>query len=79
MEHIKRFAESLNENEKTFLMQHMIQDFQSSKTNAKQCAGCGSQLPQFSGYSLEFGDNIRMRASFCAKDCLEYFIKQKMK
>ena len=78
MEHIKRFAESLNENEKTFLMQQMIQEF-NSKTNTKQCAGCGSQLSQFSGYSLEFGDNIRMRANFCAKDCLEYFIKQKIK
>lgn len=66
MEHIKRLVDSLTDEEKRFLVSQII-------TSCQCCANCGNNLP-FESYILEFG-KIRRRAGFCARDCLEYFMK----
>ncbi len=40
---------------------------------SKACAVCGGLVEE--GFSLEFGPkDLRKRAHFCARDCLDYFL-----
>jgi len=42
----------------------------------KTCPVCNRLIPQEEAFTLEFGPkDLRQKASFDAKDCLEYFIK----
>lgn len=76
VEHLKKFADILSEEEKLFLLKRLYNG--ETEANSKVCATCGSKIERFSSLSLEFGDNIRMRASFCATDCLGHFLRSKL-
>lgn len=46
------------------------------KEHSKYCSVCGNDLiPSNNNYSIMFGpEDFKKRASFCALDCMEYFM-----
>jgi len=48
------------------------------KINTRVCATCGNQLDiQTKNMALHFGpEDFKKKASFCAFDCLEFFLNQ---
>src|SRR3989338_8758226 len=49
------------------------------KLHEKKCATCSAEIEPYSigNYTLLFGpEDFKKKASFCATDCLEYFLEQ---
>jgi hypothetical protein len=55
---------------------HKVQDRFYAVNNPSECPMCGSKINKFGHYNLEFGSNIRKKASFCGIDCLQQFINE---
>lgn len=62
------------------LMRKMVDDQIDviERTNARVCATCGHQLNlQTKNLTMHFGpETFKKKASFCAFDCLEFFLTQ---
>lgn len=47
------------------------------RINSRVCATCGNELNQQKALVLHFGpEDFKKKASFCAFDCLEFFLEQ---
>jgi hypothetical protein len=55
---------------------HKAQEQFYSVNSPSECPMCGSKIQRFGHYNLEFGTNIRKKASFCGIDCLQQFINE---
>jgi len=86
----KEFLENLDYNEvlefqrqvkdKESLIRTILNDHLSviEKINARVCATCGNELNlQSKNLTLHFGpEDFKKKASFCAFDCLDFFMDQ---
>lgn len=55
---------------------HKVQERFYAVNDPTECPICGSKILNFGHYHLEFGSNIRKKASFCGIDCLQQFITE---
>ena len=47
------------------------------RINSRVCATCGNEIQHTKNLSLHFGpEDFKKKASFCAFDCLEFFLDQ---
>jgi hypothetical protein len=59
------------------LKQIVTTHLRSMQRSEKICAGCNNELDETNSFTLIFGpSDFRKKASFCAEDCLVYFLAQ---
>lgn len=85
----KDFLEDLDEHELTFMKKELstgasnlskLVDVKILKDNESFCATCFREIKEVEKpYTLIFGPHgLKKQASFCAKDCLTYFLENQL-